>query len=271
MRGSDLEHPFRGVNLPPAAPRDLETLCLALQTRLPPAAFVCGVTAAQLMGLPLPRKLEQDRTVHVAVPSPRTAPTGRGLAGHSVRVDPRDVQRRGRLWISTPARTWCELSAVLDLPHLVVAGDHLVSHTMPVIGLDELVETAERYPRGKGGATLRAAVPLLDGDSESPRESRLRVILVTAGIPGLVANMRIRVSSGHNYRGDLVVPERRVIIEYQSRFHESPADFRKDMTRISRLEADGWVVVQVNADDLDDPAELVARIRRVLDSRPIVG
>ena len=60
-----------------------------------------------------------------------------------------------------------------------------------------------------------------------------------------------------------------MVIEYQSRFHESPVDFRTDMTRISRLEADGWVVIQVNADDLDDPGELLARISRVLASRPL--
>ena len=60
-----------------------------------------------------------------------------------------------------------------------------------------------------------------------------------------------------------------MVIEYQSRFHEAPVDFRTDMTRISRLEADGWVVIQVNADDLDDPGELLARISRVLASRPL--
>jgi very-short-patch-repair endonuclease len=83
--------------------------------------------------------------------------------------------------------------------------------------------------------------------------------------------MPIRTSGGHAYRGDLVIPSRKVVIEYQSRFHESPVDFRKHMTRISRLEADGRVVIQVNADDLDDPEELVARIRRVLDARPVVA
>ena len=39
------------------------------------------------------------------------------------------------------------------------------------------------------------------------------------------------------------------------------------MTRISRREADGWVVIQVNSDDLRNPVELVDRIRRVLSAR----
>ena len=271
MRGRDLDQPFRGVNIPAGSDPDLETLCSALSTRLPANAFFCSVTAAQLTGLPLPREIEAERTIHVAVPSPRTAPTGRGIRGRSVRVDARDVQRRGSFWMSTPARTLCELSPLLDLPCLVAAGDYVLFRDSPLASLATITDTVARYPRGAGAATLRAAVPLLDAGSESPRESRLRVIMVTAGIPGLETNTWITTSSGHHYRGDLVIPSRRVVIEYQSRFHESPVDFRKDMTRISRLEADGWVVIQVNADDLDDSEELVSRIRRVLDSRPFVG
>lgn len=271
MRGRDLEQPFRGVNIPAGSDTGITALCAALATRLPANAFFCSVTAAQLIGLPLPRTLEADRTVHLAVPSPRTAPTGRGIHGRSVRVDARDVQRGASFWMSTPARTFCELSAVLDVPHLVAAGDFILFRDSPLASLATITDTVARYPHGAGAATLRAAVPLLDGGSESPRESRLRVIMVTAGIAGLVTNMPIRTSGGHRYRGDIVIPARMVVIEYQSRFHESPVDFRKDMTRISRLEADGWVVIQVNADDLDDPQELVARIRRVLDSRPLVG
>jgi very-short-patch-repair endonuclease len=40
------------------------------------------------------------------------------------------------------------------------------------------------------------------------------------------------------------------------------------MTRMERLRAAGWYVLQVNTDDMDDPDELTARIRSVLDSRP---
>lgn len=42
------------------------------------------------------------------------------------------------------------------------------------------------------------------------------------------------------------------------------AQWRKDMTRRSRFEAKGWFVMELNADDLDDPTELVERIRMAL-------
>jgi len=39
------------------------------------------------------------------------------------------------------------------------------------------------------------------------------------------------------------------------------------MTRRSRIEAQGGYVMEINADDLRNPAELMARIRSVLISR----
>ena len=44
---------------------------------------------------------------------------------------------------------------------------------------------------------------------------------------------------------------------------------RPNKRRIERLRAAGWYVMQINLDDLNDPEELVARIRSVLDSRPV--
>lgn len=94
------------------------------------------------------------------------------------------------------------------------------------------------------------------------------MILVLAGLTGLEVNYPVTTSGGYDYRGDLAFPDHKVFIEYQSELHRSPEAFRADMTRISRLEADGWYVMQVNIRDLDDPAELVQRIRRVLTLQP---
>ena len=120
----------------------------------------------------------------------------------------------------------------------------------------------------RGVLRLREAHPQLNERAESPQESKLRLILLGANIRGLIANVEIRTSGGFDYRGDLAIPQRKMIIEYQSAFHETPERFRSDMSRISRLQADGWMVVQVNKDDLRDPLELVARIRRALFTRP---
>jgi len=220
------------------------------------------------MRVPLPWKLEQSRDLHVAVPAPRTAPTGKGIRGHSVRADSSDVRRWGGLRVSSPERAWCDLAAKLTLPQLVAAGDYLIHWQMPMTTPESLAEAIRRHGSRAGRSRLADAFPLLSDRSESPKESELRVIIVQAGFPDLAVNLPIRTTDGYRYRADLAFPKRKTIVEYQSRFHDPAVNFRADMTRISRLEADGWVVIQVNNDDLDDPDELVRRINRVLESRP---
>lgn len=267
LRGTDLQRPFHGIRVPDGRDLDVPTLALALQAKLPAAAYFSGVTAALVMGVPLPRTLEESTLLHVSVPAPGTPPRGRGVIGHSVTKLPTDVRLWKGIRISTPPRAWCELSNVLTMPDLVAAGDYLVYVRAPLTTVDELHTEIARNPRRRGIRRLREAMKLLDGRAESRRESLLRVMLVKAGLGDVTANFPIRTSGGYGYRGDLVFVKEKVIVEYQSDYHRDPEQFRRDMTRISRLQADGWLVIQVNADDLRNPTELVARIRRVLTSR----
>jgi len=264
MRGTDLIRPFRGVYLPTSVQPTLENLCRALAQRLPDDAFFCGITAARLIAVPLSTRHERSSTVHVGVYSPDFPPKGRGLCGHFYELASSDVRVWNGVRITSPERTWCDLGAVLSLPDVVAAGDYLVHRRLPITTIEALASAISNHSGRRGVRRLRQAHPLLNTRSESRQESRLRVIVVTAGLSGLEANFPITTSGGFNYRADLAFPERKLIVEYQSAFHETPARFRADMTRISRLEADGWRVMQINADDLDDPIELVARIRHML-------
>jgi very-short-patch-repair endonuclease len=219
------------------------------------------------MGVPLPGKLEVESTLHVAVPHPVRAPEGRGVIGHKVRLMGDDVKTWNGLRVSSPERLWCELAPLLTLPQLVAAGDYLVHHRYPLTTIERLANAAGRFPARAASQRRREALLHLDTRSESPRESELRVLLAVAGIRGFVPNVTIRVP-GATYRGDLVCSQKKVIIEYQSAYHFDPVQQRRDMTRMERLRAAGWYVLQVNSDDMDNPDELTERIRAVLASRP---
>lgn len=171
--------------------------------------------------------------------------------------------------MSSPERVWCELAAVLTLPDLVAAGDFLIHHRRPLTRLARLEDAIANYPGRRGLPLLREALPRLDERAESRKETHLRLILLEGNIPNVVTNLCIVTSGGFEYRADLAVPTRKAVVEYQSNYHGDTVQFRKDMTRRGRLEADGWVVILVNADDLRDPAELVARIRTQLATRPV--
>ena len=266
LSGSDLAQPLRGVNLARASPLTLQRRCAALQQRLPAHVYFSGITAASLTGVPLPSRHQLSRAVHVGVPAPHTAPTGRGVIGHQYQ------NPAWQLWhglrVSTPARTWCELAASLTVGELVATGDFLIHWKLPLVSQRELRALVAQSSVRRGIRKLREAVELLHDRSESAQESALRLIMVRAGMPGLSVNLPIVTSGDFAYRADLAFALDRVVVEYQSGYHAAPEQFRADMTGRSRLEADGWTVIELNADDLLDPLELVGRIRQVLAARP---
>jgi very-short-patch-repair endonuclease len=265
LRGTDLQRPYHGVRVDGARILGLAERARAYQTRMPDHA-VCGSTAALLYSVPLPLRLQAAR-IHVVVPLPTRAPKGRSIVGHAVTAADLDLVVRDGILMTSPERTWFDLGAILGLPDLVAASDFLIRRDSPLTSRGQLREAFHRYSGRRGRRALSRSLKLMNERSESPAESRTRVILLDAQLPDLSANLEIITSGGHHYRADLAFSRERVLLEYQSDYHGDIGQFRADMTRRSRLEADGWYVLFINADDLNDPEELVERIRKVLRSR----
>ena len=112
LAGRDLARPFHGVKVPGAMPATVVERCRAFLLRMPPGAFFNSVTAAQIIGVPLPRPLELATDLHVATISPGTAPASRGVVGHKIQLMGADTRSWNGLVISSPERMWCELSGL---------------------------------------------------------------------------------------------------------------------------------------------------------------
>ncbi|MEO8093483.1 MAG: DUF559 domain-containing protein [Pseudolysinimonas sp.] len=234
------------------------------QRRLPPESFFSHATAARLLDAPLPFRHELG-PIHVSVPAPQRAPHAKGITGHSRQVLPGDVTESAGVRHSSAARVWCELARVLDLGDLVAVGDHLIHHRLPRVSVQALCDRVGVGDRISRSRTLHQALSLLDDHAESRPESRLRVILARGGFPApLINHALVLTDSGTEVRPDFRFLQQRVILEYQGDYHRTRAQWRKDMTRRSRLEAAGWAVVELNADDLRDPIELCGRIRTIM-------
>ncbi|WP_409048564.1 hypothetical protein AB2L57_08385 [Microbacterium sp. HA-8] len=64
---------------------------------------------------------------------------------------------------------------------------------------------------------------------------------------------------------DLGYPRERLLFEYQGDEHRtSRRRWLRDLTRRQLFEDAGYRVIEVGADDVDDPAPLVGRVRRAL-------
>jgi hypothetical protein len=150
---------------------------------------------------------------------------------------------------------------------LVALGDSLVRRKRTTSG--ELVVAADGY-LGKGTRLARRAAAYVRAGVDSPKESRLRMLIVLGGLPEPQVNYILRELNGDwSQRLDLCYPELKLIIEYDGRHHtDVRANWLKDIKRRETLERQGWRLIIVTAEGLyDDPLETLQRIRLALADR----
>jgi hypothetical protein len=265
LRAADLDGTLWGLRSTTAL-TEVGQRCRLLRLRMPAAAFVCHVTAALLHGIPVPWDRERGSTIHVGIADPARAPHAAGLIGHRLRIRADEVEDVAGVRRTTAIRTWCDLADELDVLALVAAGDYLLYWRNPRATLAQLHEVVDSRVSQRGIRALRRALGLLNGRAESPPESILRAMLVMAGFDSPVVNHAVTDRHGEFVaRTDLILRRERIILEYQGDYHRTTkGQWRSDMTRRSKLEAEGWRVLELNADDLKDPMDLIARIRALI-------
>jgi len=161
-------------------------------------------------------------------------------------------------------------SAFLDLAHcltlvdLVVLGDSLVRRKRCTP--DELVALAEKH-RGPHSRLARRAARLVRAGVDSPMETRLRLLIVLAGLPEPEVDHRAHDDDGTLLRRyDLSYLPFRLIIEYDGRQHaESDEQWLSDIGRDEALDDERIRRLVVVARDIySTPANTLARIPRAL-------
>jgi hypothetical protein len=264
LRARDLTAPFHGIRASERASSQPE-LCEQYFPRLRDDQFFSHVTAAILHGVPLPRELYLRRQLDVSgrVNRPRT----RGVIGHRQATTP-VVTIRG-LPVTHPAWLLAELAAELSADDLVVAGDSLVRRKYPKTSIEELREVLQRT-HGSGVRRARAALASIRSGTDSPMETRLRLLIVRAGLPEPVIGHVVYSKHGDYVgRPDLAYPDEKVAIEYEGDHHRTdPRVFADDIERREQMQEADWYVIRVVSSHVYRwPVWLADRIARVLADR----
>jgi hypothetical protein len=235
---------------------DLTMRCAAVLAALPPATVVSGLTAARLHDLWLPprsRAAPLDFTVVASDRASRSLAHPRHLAftAHRRQLGVSDVRRVGGLPVTTVARTWRDLCAVLPLPDAVAVGD---SALRVGTSIEQLARQCEAV-RGRPGARCAVtALGLLHPRSRSRPESHMRVALAHPDLPIFAVNAAVFDELGQWLaEPDLSLAAARLALEYQGADHADPKRMRRDMTRVTELRRAGWEVL------LYGPAEVLRR------------
>ena len=268
----DLDAPFRGVRAVEPVGDDVLGLARAFAPRLAPNQFFSHRTAALLWGMPLPGF--EVKPLHVAVPAPGRAPTGRGVAGHQLSVGAGDVLELSGLPVSAATVTWAQLAETLTLPDLVAVAEYLITvnpfeRRLPLATIDDLREiTARRLGTRGHRARVNALTHVREGAFSRP-ETLVRLLLEWSGLPTAQINTDCVDSAGRFLAmPDLSWLEYKVALEYEGDHHRATKQFRADISRIERLVDHDWLIVKASASELfDRPGELVTRVARRLRSR----
>jgi very-short-patch-repair endonuclease len=194
-----------------------------------------------------------------------TAERGKGVRGVRVqrtrRMSPRDVQFKGWLPLTSPARTLLDVAGIVGAEQLEQAvaaaqGRQLVRET-------DLRGQLARSGGCRGAKALRALLDrhTVPADARSRAERLMLRLVRNAGLPEPLVNSRFG-----RWRPDFYWPEYRLVAEFDSwGFHTDIGAFRRDREKSNQLQLQGIMVLRFTWYELTrTPERLVGRLRAAM-------
>lgn len=235
---------------------------VATARRLPSEAVFSGCTAGWLHGL----DLAPCSPIDITVPAGHAVARRAGVRLHKRRLDQDEIVIRHDLRTTSAVRTIFDLGSQSNRVDAVAALDMALNAGLTVA--DELTEIADLFRGRKGIARFRRAADLADA-AESPMETRVRLILLDAGLPRPISQANLFDGKGRFIaRTDLYYPSHRLCIEYDGGQHRDT--LAEDNRRQNLLVDAGYSVLRFTAADvLKSPDRLVAIVHAALTRRPL--
>lgn len=244
LRGPSFRPLLRGVHIAADAPESMAARAAAAGLVLPPDAVASHATAAYVHGADVAHR---RAPVEATVVPPRTLLSRPGLLVRESRLEPDDVTEACGLAVTTPLRTAVDLGCTRDLVETVVGLDALLGTAL--MTMVELTEYAERFRGRRNIRRLRRAIELADGRAESPMETRLRLLLVLAGLPAPEVQFEVWQDGRFYGRLDLAYPALRLGIEFDGAAHDLAPRAAADLRRANGLLEIGWRLLRYDASD----------------------
>lgn len=243
---------------------DHRVWCAAAALLLPADAALAGLSAAYIWGVNL---LAPDAPVQVVMPPERRMRAHPRITVVRSPLPADDVVRFAGLPVTTPVRTAFDLGRRLPRVEAVMAVDALLYRRL--VKPDVLAIYTRQHQGWPGSRLVREVLTLAEPLTESPMETRLRLVIVDGGLPRPIAQHGITDSRGRFVaRSDLAYPAAKIAIEYEGDHHRERATFQRDIARLNALREMGWLVLRFTAEDvLRKPDRVVSQVAAALRER----
>jgi len=253
---------FRGVWVHADVPESLELRLSALRLVLPADAVVCGPTAAWLYGADIRR--DGDLDVHVYVPPGTRIRSRAGLLVSQAQLADADVWVTRQVTVTSAVRTVFDCLRLRDEDDAIVAADALTHLRCTTV--DAVAAYIASRPSLRHCRTAKERLALVEPKTESPMETRLRLLLLRAGLPRPQPQWEVFRGRTFVARLDFAWPAVQVAVEYDGADHW--ARRREDDRRRAAARELEWHVDVVSSDDYyQTPDDVVAMVTRALQRR----
>lgn len=262
LKRRDFQQVVKGVWIHRDHADDPDVLVRAALTLHPRGAFASHLSAAALYGLPVP----DHPFAHVTVGRHSDRRFRPGIKPHVTKRRRTVVGVRG-IPATDVLTTFIQCAGYLSLVEQVVLGDALV-RKFP-ISAEQLRSACDRSTEYYANAARKAARFVRDR-VDSPMETRVRVLLVLAGLPEPTVDHRVYWPDGRlRRRYDLYYECARLLVEYEGRQHAEDIDqWQRDIERREELDDDGQRLLIVTAPGIYvEPEETLRRVRAALLAR----
>jgi hypothetical protein len=176
-----------------------------------------------------------------------------------------EVAQIGGLPVTTPERTAFDLARRGREGDAVARLDALARATH--FKAKDVQRLALGHPHVRGLRRVDRLLALVDPGSESPKESWLRMVLISAAYPRPTTQIPVPGVDGYpRYFLDMGWEDVKVAVEYDGEHHRNDDKaYRKDIMRLEYLASVGWIVVRVVKGQ--QPAAILRRVDQAVASR----
>lgn len=261
---SRYERIYRNVYVPKGVQLDAANRAVAAWLWSDRQGIAMGLSAAALHG---------SDWIDARLPAELYRRNGKRIGGiviHRDELRADEMTRIRGVGVTTLERTAFDLGRRQGRTRALIRLDALANASrLKAVDVRPLIKTHRGV---RGLVQLRDVLDLMDGGSESPQETRTRLVLIDAGLP----RPQTQICLGR-WRVDMGYEEFKVAIEYDGAQHwEDPDRRTKDIDKYAELSALGWVIIRVGADMLRYRKHVIvervcAALRQAGAQWPVIG
>jgi len=222
-----------------------------------------GPTALQVLKVALPTSMQDWATCHVLVPSGTNRPTRRRVTAHHTKSTFQIWRTLDGLPLLHPVDHWLQLDGTDD--DIITVADGLMRRQHPLLTTDEFRHRLDELAGTRGVKRARRLMHLVMPGTDSPYETKTRLVLVRAGLPTPAVNFAVVCRTGQTYYLDMAYVAEKVAVEYDGAGHVGNREqMHNDATRRRDLQDEGWLIITATAPDIANTTPLVRSVEEAL-------